>query len=76
MMCQDSILLGQERNKIRIIAESPVNLPVPVAVLPECELKKLHLIVRAILVAKSSGPLCPGGKHSLLVGWLVVGPGV
>lgn len=54
-----------------------MNLPVAVAVLPECELEKLQLIVKAILLAKSSGPLCQGGKHSLLlVGWLVVGPGI
>jgi hypothetical protein len=75
MMCQDGILLGQKRNQVRISAESPMNLPLAVAVLPECELEKIHT-VKAILVAKSSDPLCQGGKHSLLVGWLMVSPGV
>jgi hypothetical protein len=72
----DGILLGQKRNQLRISAESPANLPVAVAVLPECEHEKVHLIVKAILVAKSSDLLCQGEKYSLLVGWLVVCPGV
>lgn len=54
-----------------------MNLLVAVAVLLECELEKLQLFVKAVLAAKSSGSLCQGEKHSLLlVEWLVVGPGV
>jgi hypothetical protein len=54
--------------------ESPVNLPVSVAVLPEkCSQKKeKHLCMEAVLIKQDSSPIYQCGEYDMPVGWIVM----
>jgi hypothetical protein len=56
--------------------ESPSNLCVAVAVLPESGPENIPFTVQALLVTKGTCPVYQRGEYSLLVGRMVVGVGI
>jgi hypothetical protein len=56
--------------------ESPLYLPVTVAVPLESVLEKLQLIMEAFVITQASGPMYQCGKHSLFVRRVVVRVGM
>jgi hypothetical protein len=57
-------------------SESPENLPLALAVLPESDIQKFQFIRQAVLVTKISGPEHQYGKYRMLFGWVVIRRGV
>jgi hypothetical protein len=56
--------------------ESPENLPVPTAILLEGILEKFQFLVETVQVADGFGCMYQGGKHNLLVCWMMVRPDI
>jgi hypothetical protein len=52
--------------------DSPTYLLVTVAILLECDLEKLQLIMQAAVLAQTFSPMHQGGKYGVPVGWMVV----
>jgi hypothetical protein len=52
--------------------ESPANLPIGVAVLPENASREHQLCMKAVLVTQSSSSVYQCRKHDKLIGWVVM----